>query len=195
MTVQTATGIKRFQEEKGYGKWFEAFYALVKTRDSCQPEQAQEPSATNPSPNKTEDSQASTGSKSSSPNLFVPVKNRKKVKSTTEIENAISESLSVIKDIANNDPTKEMINFLRDEMAKAREHELKMMQLIFNNPMPTGNFAPPHHYGYQRNYHQPSEIQNNCPQWQGEYRPSPYHIPNSSTSESLSAEASTYYEL
>ena len=88
MTIKTATGIKRFQEEQGYGRWFQALYSLVKTRDSCQPEQAHEPSATNPPPDKTEDSQASTSSNtdSSSPHLFVPVKNRKKVKSSTEIE-------------------------------------------------------------------------------------------------------------
>ncbi|PFX13700.1 hypothetical protein AWC38_SpisGene22193 [Stylophora pistillata] len=50
MTIKTAIGIKRFQEKQGYGKWFQALYALVKTRDSCQPEQAHEPSATTPPP-------------------------------------------------------------------------------------------------------------------------------------------------
>ena len=45
LTVKTATGIKQLQEEKGYGAWFNQLYALVKTRDSCQPWQAIEPSA------------------------------------------------------------------------------------------------------------------------------------------------------
>ena len=46
LTIKTATGIKRFQEQKGYGNWFDQLFALVKTRDSCQPEQAIEPSST-----------------------------------------------------------------------------------------------------------------------------------------------------
>lgn len=45
LTIQTATGIKRFIEEKGYGKWFDGLFPLIKSRDSCQPEQAIEPSA------------------------------------------------------------------------------------------------------------------------------------------------------
>lgn len=45
MTIQTATGIKWFQEDHGHGKWFQALFALEKTRHSCQPEQAVEPAA------------------------------------------------------------------------------------------------------------------------------------------------------
>ena len=37
LTIKTATGIRRFQEDQ-------ALFALVKTRHSCQPEQAVEPS-------------------------------------------------------------------------------------------------------------------------------------------------------
>ena len=43
--MKTASGIERLVEERGYGKWFDLLYALVKTRDSCQPENACEPSA------------------------------------------------------------------------------------------------------------------------------------------------------
>ena len=45
MKMKTASGIERFVEERGCGKWFDLLYALVKTRDSCQPENACEPSA------------------------------------------------------------------------------------------------------------------------------------------------------
>ena len=45
LTIKTATGIKRVQDEKCYGPWFDQLYSLVKTRDSCQPEQSIEPSA------------------------------------------------------------------------------------------------------------------------------------------------------
>lgn len=46
LTIKTGTGIKRFQEDKNFGTWFQKLYDIVKTRDSCQPEQAREPSAT-----------------------------------------------------------------------------------------------------------------------------------------------------
>ena len=44
LTIQTATGIKRFAEDKAFGKWFDALFPLIKSRDSCQPERAIEPS-------------------------------------------------------------------------------------------------------------------------------------------------------
>lgn len=47
LTIKTATGIKRFQEEKNFGEWFSQLYSFVKTRDSCTPEMALEPSCSN----------------------------------------------------------------------------------------------------------------------------------------------------
>lgn len=47
ITIKTATGIKRFQEEKIFGEWFSQLYSLVKNRDSCTPEMAPEPSCSN----------------------------------------------------------------------------------------------------------------------------------------------------
>ena len=44
LTIKTATGMKRFQEEKNFSKWFSQLYNFVKTRDSCSPEVALEPS-------------------------------------------------------------------------------------------------------------------------------------------------------
>ena len=43
LTVKTATGIKRFKDTKGHGKWFMQLYPIVKSRDSCQAEQGIEP--------------------------------------------------------------------------------------------------------------------------------------------------------
>ena len=45
LTMKTASGIKRFQEDKGYGTWFNCLPPLVQTRVSCQPEQALDPSS------------------------------------------------------------------------------------------------------------------------------------------------------
>ena len=46
MTMKTSSGIKRFQEDKNLGPWFNQLFPLVKSRESAQPEQAIEPSAT-----------------------------------------------------------------------------------------------------------------------------------------------------
>ena len=45
LTIKTSTGIKRFQEERELGEWFNQLFPVVRTRDSCQPEHAVEPSS------------------------------------------------------------------------------------------------------------------------------------------------------
>ena len=42
MTIKTATGVKRFQDDKNYGVWFDHLFESVKTRDSCHPDLATE---------------------------------------------------------------------------------------------------------------------------------------------------------
>ena len=44
MKMKTASGIERFVEERGYGKWFDLLYALALLYAQCQPENACEPS-------------------------------------------------------------------------------------------------------------------------------------------------------
>lgn len=53
LTIKTATGIKKIQREKGYGAWFDQLFALIKTRDSCKPEKATEPSASKEDENRS----------------------------------------------------------------------------------------------------------------------------------------------
>ena len=43
LTVRTASGIKRFQDEKQFGKWFDQLLQLMKSRASCRPCEAIEP--------------------------------------------------------------------------------------------------------------------------------------------------------
>ena len=44
LTLMSASGIQRFQEEKEFGRWLNQLLPLFKSRESCQPEQAVEPS-------------------------------------------------------------------------------------------------------------------------------------------------------
>ena len=43
LAIKTASGIKRFQEEKEFGPWFQKLYKVACTMDNCQPEQLIEP--------------------------------------------------------------------------------------------------------------------------------------------------------
>ena len=123
LAMKTATGIKRFQEECGFGKWFNMLFSLVKSGDLCRPELALEPSSVE---------QPST--KKASPDegkerIFVPVKKKQKVKASEKIsENAI-EAVNVIKDTLKNGPTKDLIAFMKEEMEKS-EHEFKVVGLM-----------------------------------------------------------------
>ena len=127
---KTVTGIKRFQEDCGFGKWFKDLFEVVKTRDSCQPERALEPSSSTNS----ERSFTSTDGLGEEKDHFVPIRNAKKRQSTKEKLDATTiEVMKLVKEAVDNDPTKEMITFMKEEMEKSRQHELKLFQLMFSH--------------------------------------------------------------
>ena len=145
MTIKTATGIKRFQENQGYGKWFPVLFAVVKTIESCQPDQAIEPS---PSPCSSL-SQVDTANvedlestESAETEMFIPIKRARKEKKKSPIDAALVETLDLVKEVVKNDPTRDLINFMREEMDKAREHELKLFYLLQSSrPNPRSAFT------------------------------------------------------
>ena len=150
LTIRTATGIKRFQENRGLGSWFKALFAVVQTRDSCQPDQAIEPSSLEQSTSSEKSSKSADSDKSfedhvennedSEGGLFIPIKKRKKEKPKEQLEAAILEASELVKEVVNNDPTKELINFLREEMDRSREHECKMIQLLTQPHLGSNSF-------------------------------------------------------
>ena len=123
LTIKTATGIKRFQDSKNYGMWFNQLFAVVKTRDSCQPEQALEPSEV---PRKDENDGKNKNGEKRQEKLFVPVKGGGKKKKT---DNG-AEAVKLLKQMVENDTTKNVIDSLCDEMEKSREHKLKLFQMM-----------------------------------------------------------------
>lgn len=137
LTQRTATGIKRFQEDHGFGKWFHALFEVVKTRDSCQPERALEPSSSK-SGRTTPSSEGLEGEEKDP--LFVPVKNVRKKQTTKEKLDATTlEAMNLVRSTIENDPTKELISFMREEMEKSRENEFKLLQLMLSQ-RPNGNY-------------------------------------------------------
>ena len=129
LTIKTGTGIKRFQDEKGFGSWFNKLFALVETRDSCNPEKAVEPSATTKPIDESDTEDLNDGE-----NIFVPIKSTKKKSSKRD---TVCEALDLIKQTIVNDPTKDMIALMREELQKSREHETKLVERLLsanNNP-------------------------------------------------------------
>ena len=70
--------------------------------------------------------------------MFVPKRSVKKGKSNKNKLDINQEVIQLIQEAVRNDPTKEMISFLGDEMEKSREHELKLFQLMLGNRANSG---------------------------------------------------------
>ncbi|CAH3171143.1 unnamed protein product [Porites lobata] len=134
LTIKTATGVKRFQDDKNYGVWFDRLFELVKTRDSCRPDLATEPLMNVPVTdcNDNVDNEDQDLAKDhTSTQLFVPVKTapkkRKRKGDNTEI---LTEAVNLLKTAVESDASKEMLAFLKEDIEKSREHELKLFKLL-----------------------------------------------------------------
>lgn len=214
LTIKSATGIKRFQEDKGFGQWFNQLYSIVKTRDSCNPEIAIEPSASRNAANEVNDSDMEVqddASKSSDEergkdNLFIPVPPSRKKKKVEPVD----EALQLIKKAVEKDHTKDLIDFMKDQMQKSQEHELKVLQMILNSEsVPPSRNVHPHGIPpvYQQPYMPPNFHWNSGSAFQPILQASPMHArpPSNSSSSSSSSmnlneptselENPTYYSL
>ena len=101
LTIKTGTGIKRFQEDKSYGSWFQKLNEVVKTRDSCQPDQAIETRAMSSIPTvPSEDTSESEASSANQRNVFVPLK---QAKGKSNQDDPICETLKLMNTIAEKD--------------------------------------------------------------------------------------------
>lgn len=92
LTIKTGTGIKRIQEERGYGAWFCKLFALVQSRDSYNPELAEEPS--HPSTHNNATSTAETSPEDEGKKLFVPRKRSK------EKDDVLTTVVDMLKDMS-----------------------------------------------------------------------------------------------
>ena len=105
--------------ERIWTEWFD---------QSCKPEQAVEPSLSERA-SRDDDQDTAT-----SEELFVPVKSGHKILNKKEyIDSTTLEVLNVVKDIVKNDPTKELIGFMREEMEDSRKQEMQLFQLMLNS--------------------------------------------------------------
>lgn len=180
LTQKTATGIKRFQEDQGFGKWFTALFEVVKTRESCQPDLALEPSA---SPSPSDLSGECLDDSGKEKELFVPVKAKRRQSSKERLDTATTEALTLVKEAVQNDPTKELISFMKEEMEKSRQHELKLFQLLLNQR----SEASFHSIPYSSNEHRYNANLSPYPSWHSAAQAIPSHPGSSMPEWSLGA--------
>ena len=128
--------MKRLTDEKGYGKWFDLLYPIVKSRDSCQPEQAREPSANESSAKeiiereRSDCSSVEGGTKEpTEKSMFVPVKRKGKKDRSDQIASAVD----LIRSAIENDPTKQLLEGIHEEMKLASEQEKRYLDILLGS--------------------------------------------------------------
>ena len=156
LTVKTSTGVKRVQDEKQLGAWFNQLFPLVQTRDSCNPDMAVESSLSlqlsdgelvkrasdNRAPTDEQSSDGFDQGDDSDKKQFVPIRKgrRKKVKSQNS-SSALSTAVELFEKVVNNDPTTQLMHFFKEENQRAREHELKLMELLMSQRQPAVSYS------------------------------------------------------
>ena len=185
MKVKTASGIKRFQEDKELGNWFGKLLPLISSMENCQPQQSIEPGQSqmdspvendaevddeksdeeeNPVTPDSSDSLASTpsggsSSKSKKRKSHVPIPTvRKKSLKTETILGEIKEIVQSLKTLSSENLPKDILEFLKEESRRQSERDNAFFQLMTNYLQPN----PPTQSMYQPPQQYP-HINNNPP--------------------------------
>ena len=125
----TASGISRYQVEKGYGKWWDILFPLVTSRKPADTSNIVEQPFYND--NQNTDAENDLGG---SKNATAEEKCECKPKENKEtIERSL---LTLTKSFIDNDPTEKLLKFMAEEIGKSRKHEIEMMKLMFSLPHP-----------------------------------------------------------
>ena len=161
--MKTSSGIKRFQDNKGYGKWFNCLLPLIQTRALCQPEQAMDPTSVLKRNEKrhiheiSESSSPGSSEGNTDPNaeckakdvnetdLFVPIKGgkRKKAKMTPMMD-SLKEVLGQVTEAMKVDPTDRLLRYFEEENHRARQHEIRHFSMLLGG-QPKQQAGPSHY--------------------------------------------------
>ena len=169
LTCKTASGIRRFQEDKNYGNWFSQLLPLIKSRESCQPEQAVEPSVPEivfenenldrhpqschgseetDEHNDSSSSNAYSGASSSNNRAkrpYVPIKVYSKKRKMEDVLQNASKALVDLAEQLKKDPVADLLTFFQKENENARAHELQLFSIMFGNQSQQNIVQQPHH--------------------------------------------------
>lgn len=107
----------------------------MKTRDSCNPDKAVEPSASLTAKGSDDESEVldvnTEGSTSGEKEQkkFVPVRKNRKRKQTDD-NWTLAEAFQLMRGMIENDPTRDLIAMMREDKERSRQHELRLMQVF-----------------------------------------------------------------
>ena len=101
----------------------------MKTRDFCRPEFAVEPSAQVEATSSIETNLENESGSGKSNKLFVPSRQAKKMKK----QDPVVEAINLLRTTIENDQNKDIINFMKEDIQRSREHEYRLCQLLCSN--------------------------------------------------------------
>lgn len=142
MKIKTASGIKRFQEEKEFGAWFGKLLPVISSMDNCQPGQSIEPGVGTAATDITSSSPTNeSNQEESQPNgtplrrkkrsyIPTPSTSKKQVKLDTllgEIKETVASLKSSMTD-ANS--STEILGFLKEESKRQAERDTEFLKLM-----------------------------------------------------------------
>ena len=153
MEIKTKSGIPRSLEEKHYGIWFGKLMSFVSWMLSCQSEQAIEPSnidqietseSTDESHQGSSIDDTNTKSKRKRPFVLIheTAKRKRKYPISKDLISEIHQTMNNFRDALENDPTKEVIQLLREDSERQAKNDqmfLQLMQSIIINNNQTRN--------------------------------------------------------
>ena len=119
--------------DRGFGPWFNKLFELVKTRDSCQPEQAIEPSAHSEGSSLQSDSDKK---EEKSQNLCVPLRQKAR---RDDMKTSMDNIMGMMKTMIEENPMK--VAFAREEAEKSRKQEMCLMQMLVSPGCRYSNFV------------------------------------------------------
>ena len=132
MKRKCGSGITNYMDNSP--AWLKKLFSFVESRDSCDPTLASEPSfAVLPesSPDEGNDSRVfSSKTPDQTKTLFVPIPKKRLKKDTAT--SLLKEAVTAFNNYASKDPATGIIDFLKEENEKSRQHELRMMEIQMN---------------------------------------------------------------
>ena len=160
LTNLTVSGVQNFIRERGYGAAFNQLHCICTGKDTrlLQSEKAVEPSALSVDNFESNKERAEsvgncetsdTGGKEEK-KLFVPVRGKKHKNK----DDTLSEAFQLMRGVIENDPTRDLIQLIREDMEKSCQGEFKLMQMLVGvrNQQPSVDHQAPSQFSQQNGY-------------------------------------------
>ena len=129
MKRKCGSGISNYMDQGPV--WFKKLFPFVESRNSCDPILASEPSFTILSGGSTDEGIDSRVSPNETPEntkgLLVPLPEKRLKKDNAT--SLLKEAVTAFNNFASKDPSAGIIEFLKEENERSRQHEMKMLEM------------------------------------------------------------------